>query len=85
MKPGVIQNEDILLTNSSGVYGMALVEHTMMLTLALLRHLSKYHHMAEMHQWIKELISMQGIVGSRVTILGTGDLGKYDQPDRITQ
>ena len=75
MKPGVIQNEDMLLTNSSGAYGMALAEHTMMLTLALLRHLPEYYHMAESHQWAKELIPMQGIVGSRVTILGTGDLG----------
>ena len=75
LKPGVIQNDDMILTNSSGAYGMALAEHTIMLTLAVLRNLPYYDSLAAKHEWAPNLIPMKGIVGSRVTILGTGDLG----------
>lgn len=86
----VFQREDVILTNSSGVYGVTLAEHTLMVTLELLRRQMEYMQIVRERGWVRNL-SIQSIKDSRVTVLGTGDLGreiakrvKIFEPKRLT-
>ena len=54
---------DVVLSNSSGAYGLTISEHILMVTLMLLR-----------REWVSEL-PMRSIYGSRITVLGAGDIG----------
>lgn len=42
---------DVILTNSSGAYGVTIAEHLIMVTLMLLRHASAYVLEAAAHRW----------------------------------
>ena len=75
MEPGLFRDDSVLLSNSSGAYGVTLAEHTVMVTLMLLRRELEYSHIVEERKWIKNL-SFRSLYGSRISILGTGDLGR---------
>ncbi len=74
MKPGCFANEDCILTNSSGAYGVSIAEHIIAVSLMMMRKLTLTY---------KE--TLNGIWGSpkpqkslkdcRITALGTGDIG----------
>ena len=66
-------NPDCLLTNSNA-YGVTIAEHTVMVTLMLLRQIPAYMEGACHHQWLPPQ-PVRSIYGSRVAVLGTGDLG----------
>ncbi len=66
--------EDCLLTNSSGAYGVTLSEHLIMTTLMIMRSYKRYEAIMETTNWTHD-IRMDSIMGSRITILGTGDIG----------
>ena len=66
-------NPDCLLTNSNA-YGVTIAEHTVMVTIMLLRHMPAYVEGARLHQWLPPR-PVRSIHGSRFTILGTGNLG----------
>lgn len=74
-KPGVFRNEEVLLSNSSGAYGVTLAEHAIMMILEVLRRQPEYAQIVQNRQWIHNL-KIQSIKDSRTTILGTGDLGR---------
>lgn len=63
-----------ILTNSSGAYGPTISEHIVMVLLMLLRRMPEYMEITARRQWI-HLIPVRSIQGSRVVILGTGDIG----------
>lgn len=65
---------DVILTNSSGAYGVAIAEHLIMVTLMLLRHASAYVLEAAAHRW-GPVLPMRSIMGSTITVVGTGDIG----------
>ncbi|MEG2221831.1 MAG: D-2-hydroxyacid dehydrogenase [Oscillospiraceae bacterium] len=65
---------DCLLTNSSGAYGTAISEHMVMVTVMLLRRMPEYAAIVRARQWTNNL-PVRSIRGSRVTVLGTGDIG----------
>lgn len=71
---GIFQNPDCLLSNSSGAYGVAISEHILMVTLMLLRRYPEYNTFVREHRWQRNL-PIRSILGSRITVLGTGDLG----------
>ena len=65
---------DVVLTNSSGAYGVTIAEHLIMVTLMLLRHASAYVLEAAAHRW-GPVLPMRSIMGSTITVVGTGDIG----------
>jgi len=74
LQKGILREETIL-SNSSGAYGVTLAEHAMMLLLMVLRRQTEYNQIVENREW-KHDLPIRSIYGSRVTVLGTGDLGR---------
>lgn len=72
--PDAIASADAVLTNSSGAYGVTIAEHIVMAALALLRKLPDYDAIVRARGWRRDL-PVRSIHGSRVTLLGTGDIG----------
>ena len=66
--------EGVLLSNSSGAYGVTIAEHILMLTLMLQRRMLDYGQIVRDRGWINDL-PVRSIYGSRLTLLGTGDIG----------
>ena len=71
--PTLFANSDCMLTNSNA-YGVTIAEHTVMVTIMLLRHMPAYVEGARLHQWLPPQ-PVRSIHGGRFTILGTGNLG----------
>ena len=74
LQEGAIANPGMLLTSSSGAYGVTLAEHTLMVTLELLRRQPEYEQAVAQKKWLRGL-KQRTIKDSAVTIVGTGDLG----------
>ena len=55
-------------------YGVTIAEHLIMVTLMLLRHADTYVRHADAHRW-GPVVPMRSIIGSTITVLGTGDIG----------
>lgn len=66
---------DAVMTNSSGAYGTTIAEHTVMVTLELMRRQPEYTAIAARREWTRDL-PVHSIRDSRVTLLGTGDIGR---------
>ena len=75
MAPGVFANEETLLSNSSGAYGVTIAEHTVMLLLDILRRQPEYRQIVANREWKRDL-TIRSIRDSRITLLGTGDIGR---------
>ena len=72
--PGAFLSTDAVLTNSSGAYGVTIAEHIIMVTLELMRRQMDYSAIIARHEWKRDL-PVRSIKRSRVTLLGTGDIG----------
>ena len=68
-------NRSALLTNSSGAYGVTISEHTVMMLLDILRRQPDYRRLVNAHEWRRDL-AVRSIKDSRITLLGTGDIGQ---------
>ena len=68
-------NPSAMLTNSSGAYGVTISEHVIMLLTEILRRQPEYRTHIEKHEWVRRL-PVRSIHGSRITLLGTGDIGQ---------
>ena len=75
LAPGVFASPDAVLTNSSGAYGVTIAEHIVMLALEILRRQMDYSDIVRRREWVRDL-PVRSIKGSRVTLLGTGDIGQ---------
>ena len=65
----------VMLSNSSGAYGVTIAEHIVMTALAMLRRLPEYQtHMAS-RDWFRGY-TLKSIKDARITIIGTGDIGQ---------
>ena len=71
----VFASSDAVLTNSSGAYGVTIAEHVIMITLEMLRRQPEYNAIVSRREWIRNL-QVRSIRNSRITILGTGDIGR---------
>lgn len=67
---------DCLLSNSSGAYGPTISEHIVMLALMLLRRMPEYLPALARREW-PYYAPIRSIAGSRVVMLGTGDIGSH--------
>ncbi len=74
VSPGLYAHNDFTLTNSSGAFGSAIAEHLIMGTLMLMREMPAYHRQQQDHIWHRRG-DLRFLRGSRVAILGTGNLG----------
>ncbi len=75
VKPGVFASLDAVLTNSSGAYGTTIAEHVIMVLLMLMRREMEYRKVVAQREWTRGL-AVRSIHGSRITLLGTGDIGR---------
>lgn len=66
---------DCLLSNSSGAYGPTISEHILMVLLMLLRRMPEYQSAMAERAW-PCLTPIRSLTGSRVVVLGTGDVGR---------
>lgn len=64
-----------VLSNSSGAYGVTIAEHIVMVTLEMLRRQPEYSAIVGARAWRRDL-PIRSVRGSRVTLLGTGDIGR---------
>ena len=72
-KPGVLK-PGVLLTNSTGIYGVSISEYLIAATLLLLNRMNQYLVNQLDHRWHNEG-NIRSVYGSRVLILGLGDIG----------
>ncbi len=74
LKPGVFANEDCIITNSAGAYGVSIAEHIVMLSLMLMRQMHVFFRKSISCEWGKPL-PQKSLKDCRITVLGTGDIG----------
>ena len=75
LEEGAFANPGALLTNSSGAYGVTIAEHTVMVLLDILRRQPEYRRITDAHGWKRDL-KVRSVRDSRITLLGTGDIGR---------
>jgi len=79
LNPKAALSKDIILTNSSGAYGISIAEHMLNFTLQLLRNSAGYLSQQREHIW-KSLGTARNIYDCNVTVIGMGDIGgRYAQ------
>lgn len=66
--------EQVQLTNSAGSYGTTISEHMLMVMLMLLRRMPEYTALTQNREW-RNIGAVRSIWGSRITIVGMGDIG----------
>ncbi|MBR4423683.1 MAG: D-2-hydroxyacid dehydrogenase [Mailhella sp.] len=71
--PGVLR-KDILLTCAVGAYGLAVSEHMLAQTFALIRRFGQYLRNQVRHEW-KVMGQVTSVEGSVIAVLGLGDIG----------
>jgi len=79
LDPKLALPTDIILTNSSGAYGISIAEHMLNFTLMLLRGSAGYFEQQRTHTW-KPMGGARNIYNCNVTVIGMGDIGgRYAQ------
>lgn len=73
-KPGLFANEDIIITNSSGAYGVTIAEHIIAVSLMMMRKLTYTYAEALEGKWAA-LKPQKSLKDCHITVLGTGDIG----------
>ena len=73
-KPGVFANEECLITNSSGSYGVTIAEHIICVTLMMMRKIDHAYKESLNGNWSAP-VKQDSIKDSRILVLGTGDIG----------
>ena len=71
---GAFENGGIILTNSSGSYGLVISEYVIMATLMLMRRILEYEEVIDRREWTQNL-PVRSIAGSSIAIIGTGNIG----------
>lgn len=66
--------DSVILTNSSGAYGIGISEHLITVTMMLLRKMNEYSRLQFQNKW-QGLGTVQTLYQSRVTVVGAGDIG----------
>ena len=89
LKPGIFANDECLITNAAGAYGVSIAEHITAVSLMMMRRLTEFHAETVRGEWGSPR-SQRSLKGSRITVLGTGDIGccfarrvKPFEPERI--
>ena len=89
MKPCSFANEDCILTNASGSYGVSIAEHIIAVSLMIMRKIDLFYRESLCGNWIKPH-QQKSLKDARITVLGTGDIGccfakraKAFEPEKI--
>ncbi len=84
-----IKSGRCILSSSSGAYGVTISEHIITLVLMMMRRIPEYQNDRNLNIWRNDR-KLKSIYGSRITVLGTGDIGtctaarlKNFEPERI--
>ena len=90
LKPGFFANEDCLVTNSSGAYGVTIAEHIIAVTLMMMRKIDYSYSESLKGNWTSPQ-PQKSLKDCRILVLGTGDIGccfarraKAFEPESIT-
>lgn len=90
LKPGFFANENCLVTNSSGAYGVTIAEHIIAVTLMMMRKLDYSYSESLKGNWTGPR-PQKSLKDCRILVLGTGDIGccfarraKAFEPESIT-
>ena len=75
LRPGVFANEDCILTNSAGAFGVSIAEHIIMVSLMMMRKMTVVYRSSIKGEW-GERLPQRSLKDARITVLGTGDIGK---------
>lgn len=73
LKPGVLPT-GCILTKGAGTYGITISEHIIGVLINMLKRFPEYYEYVQRHEW-KQGLKIHSIYGSRITIVGTGDIG----------
>ena len=73
-KPEALYSDDLILTNSSGAYGVGMAEHMIMQILMLIRRMPEFQEGIRKRQWLRPR-KQDSVKDSRITVMGTGDIG----------
>lgn len=74
MKPGVFANEECMVTNSSGAYGVTIAEHIICVSLMMMRKLDYSYRESLKGNWSLPQ-PQKSLKDCRIVVLGTGDIG----------
>ena len=74
MAPDYFANEECILTNSAGAYGVSIAEHMIATSLVMMRRLNEFFEETCEGKWLKPR-PQKSLKNSRITVLGTGDIG----------
>ena len=74
MVPDYFANDDCLLTNSAGAYGVSIAEHMIATALVMMRRLNEFFNETREGKWLSPR-AQKSLKDSRITVLGTGDIG----------
>ena len=74
MPPGYFANEECLLTNAAGAYGVSIAEHMIATSLVMMRRLHEFFEETRNGQWLSPR-AQKSLKDCRITVLGTGDIG----------
>lgn len=90
MSPGYFANDDCLLTNSAGAYGVSIAEHMIAVSLVMMRRLDEFFDETRNGKWLLPR-PQKSLKDCCITVLGTGDIGttfakraKAFEPAKIT-
>lgn len=75
IRPALLDREGVLLSGSTGAYGVTISEHVVMVTLDMMRGMDKYQALVRRRGWRRDL-PVRSIKGCRALLLGTGDIGR---------
>lgn len=89
-KTGVFANEECLITNSSGAYGVTIAEHIICVSLMMMRKIDHAYQESVNGNWSAP-VKQHSLKDCRILVLGTGDIGccfakraRAFEPARIT-
>lgn len=71
----VAQRGNVVLSCSSGAYGVTIAEHILMVSLELMRRRPEHLAIVARRGWDRTL-AIRSLKGSRITMLGAGDIGR---------
>ena len=90
LAPGSFANENCLLSNSGGAYGVSIAEHIIAVSLMMMRRITDFYASSLAGEWLSPM-PQKSLKDCRITVLGTGDIGrsfavrvKVFEPARLT-
>lgn len=75
IKSDHFRESGVMLSNSSGAYGVTIAEHIVMAALTMLRRLPEYQEHVRAKNWTRGY-TLKSIKDARITVIGTGDIGQ---------